>query len=37
MKWWKPDIYINRRQWVFGLEWWQGSVFVFIGPIEMVW
>jgi hypothetical protein len=37
MKWWIPDIEMRWRQWLIGVEFWQGTVFVFIGPIELVW
>jgi hypothetical protein len=37
MKWWVPEIVVCWRQWLVGVEYWQGSVMVFVGPVRMRW
>jgi hypothetical protein len=33
----KPRFRLNWCQWMVGFEWWNGLIYIHIGPIELVW
>lgn len=37
MRWYKPEVDLRWNQWLAGIEFHDGLVYLHLGPVQVVW